>query len=158
MPSVRTRVLLAAATLVGGVLAGTVIDRAVVGGRAWHERGAEAWVQYSRRADLGAGLAAYPIEGIGATLLIIAAAVSNSLDHNHRRGVVIPLYFAVAFSAIGLILTAKAAPIMLSLRSPQSADALQRAFDGFFFWGLYLRGAADSLAFLAEVVAFSRLY
>jgi hypothetical protein len=63
-----------------------------------------------------------------------------------------PTLPGAVFAVIGLILTAKAAPIMLSLRSPQSVHASQRAFEGFFFWGLYLRGAADSLAFLAEVV------
>lgn len=46
---------------------------------------------------------------------------------------------------------------MLSLRFALSADALQRAFDGFFFRGLYLRGSADAFAFFAEVVAFANL-
>ena len=58
------------------------------------------------------------VEGIGATLLIIAAALSNYFDRNIRRGATIPLYCAAAFSVAGLILTAKAAPIMLSLRTP----------------------------------------
>ena len=43
MPSARTRLLLAAATLVCGILAGGVVDRVVVGGPAWHELGSEAW-------------------------------------------------------------------------------------------------------------------
>jgi len=47
-----------------------------------------------------------------------------------------PLYCAVAFSVVGLLITVKAAPIML---------------------GLYLRGSVDTLAFLATVWAFSRL-
>jgi hypothetical protein len=155
MRHARTRLLLAAATLISGILAGAVFDRVVVGSPAWHALGAEAWEQYSRRADLGAGLVAYPVEGIGATLLIVAAAVSHYFDGGGRRGIAIPLIFAVVFSLIGLLFTVKAAPIMLALATPQAPAALQRAFDEFFFWGLYCRGAADTLAFVASVWALS---
>ena len=65
----------------------------------------------------------------------------------------LPLAAAVAFSLIGLLLTIKAAPIMLSLGSAEPAVSLQHAFDSFFFWGLYMRGAADVLAFFAAVWA-----
>lgn len=87
MPQLRTRLLVMAATLVSGILAGGIIDRVIVGGPAWHELGAEAWVEYSRRADLWTGLVAYPVEGIGATLLIVAAALSNYFDRSARREV-----------------------------------------------------------------------
>jgi hypothetical protein len=108
MAHVRTRLLLAAATLVTGILAGGIIDRVIVGGPAWHELGAAAWVRYSRSADLGMGLIAYPVEGIGATLLIIGATVSNWWDDNARQRTAYPLYLAVAFSLLGLLLTLKA--------------------------------------------------
>jgi hypothetical protein len=157
MASTRTRLLLVAATLVSGILAGGIVDRAVVGGSAWHELGAEAWVAYSRRADLGTGLVAYPVEAIGATLLIFAATLSSYFGRDAPRRVALPLYCALALSAAGLLLTAKAAPIMLGLATPQPAAAAQRAFDEFFVWGLYLRGAADTLAFAALLWAFSNL-
>jgi len=51
----------------------------------------------------------------------------------------------------------KAAPIMLSLRANDPAAELQDAFDAFFFWGLYLRGAANVLAFVATVWALSAM-
>jgi hypothetical protein len=158
MPRARTRLLLLAATFLGGILAGTSVDRVIVGGPAWHELGAAAWLEYSRRADLGAGLVAYPIEGIGAALLAIAATVSNYFDGNRRRGTVLALYCAAVFSIVGPLLTVKAAPIMLSLAAPQDAAAAQRAFDAFFVSGLYLRGAAETLAFAALVWALSDLY
>jgi hypothetical protein len=158
MPSTRTQLLLVAATLVSGILAGGIVDRVVVGGPAWHELGAEAWLQYSRRADLGNGLVAYPVEGIGVTLLIIAATLSNYFDRRTGRGVALALYCALALSVTGLLLTAKAAPIMLGLAASQSPAAGQRAFDEFFVWGLYLRGSADTLAFFALVWALSNLY
>ena len=78
-------------------------------------------MQYSRLADLGTGLVAYPIEGIGSALLIIAAAVSNYFDRNASLAVSLPLYLAVALSIIGLLLTAKAAPIMLGLAEPRQS-------------------------------------
>jgi F0F1-type ATP synthase membrane subunit c/vacuolar-type H+-ATPase subunit K len=153
----RTQLLVAAATLLSGVLAGGVIDRVMVGGPAWHALGAEAWAQFSRQADLGSGLVAYPVEGIGATLLILAAVLSNYFDRNIRRDVTLFLYFAAAFSIAGLILTAKAAPIMLSLASQKSSAEIERAFNEFFVWGLYLRGFVDTLAFIALVWALSNL-
>jgi len=68
MASIRTRLLLSAATFLTRILTGGVVDRVIVGGPAWHQLGAQAWGHYSRLADLGSGLIAYPIEGIGSTL------------------------------------------------------------------------------------------
>ncbi len=149
MSSTRTRLLLAAATLLSGILAGSIVDRVIIGGPAWHELGAEAWATYSRHADLGNGLVAYPIEAIGGALLIIAASVSNYFDRGANSPATIPLYCAVVLSLAGLALTVKAAPIMLGLAVPQSPAATQRAFDEFFLWGLYLRGATVVLTFVA---------
>lgn len=157
MPGIRTRLLFATAIFMSGILAGTVVDRALVGGPAWHELGAEAWAQFSRRADLGTGLIAYPIEAIGTTVLLIAAVVSSRFDRSGRERVTLPLLAAVALSLLGLALTVKAAPIMLSLRETEVPAALQRAFDGFFLWGLYLRGAVDVLVFVAAVWALSAM-
>jgi hypothetical protein len=67
VPGLRTRLLLAAAVFMSGILAGTVVDRGLVGGPAWHALGAEARAQFSRRVDLGTGLIAYPVEAIGTT-------------------------------------------------------------------------------------------
>ena len=157
MAFTRTRILLAAATFLTGILAGGAVDRVIVGGPAWRELGAEAWAQYSRLADLGTGLVAYPIEGIGSALLIIAAALSNHFDRNAPRSVTLALYAAVALSIAGLLLTVKAAPIMLGLASSQSPAAVERAFDQFFLWGLYIRGLVDTLAFAALVWALANL-
>jgi hypothetical protein len=153
MPDVRTRWLLAAATFTSGILAGTVVDRALVGGPAWHALGAEAWAEFSRRADLGPGLIAYPVEAVGATLLLIAALMSSRFDRDGGGRVTRPLVGAVALSILGLLLTAKAAPIMLSLRAVQPPADLLRAFDDFFLWGIYLRGVVDVLTFAAAVWA-----
>lgn len=115
------------------------MDRALVGGPAWHALGPEAWAQFSRRADLGVGLVAYPVEAIGATLLLIAALVSSRLGSNHEHRVTPPLVVAVIFSLLGLLLTAKAAPIMLSLGVERPAADLQRAFE-IFSCGVFICG------------------
>lgn len=146
-----------AATLLTGLLAGGVMDRAIVGGPAWQELGAQAWAQYGRLADLGAGLLAYPIEGVGSTLLTLAATISHYVESSRVRGVTGPLYCAAAFSAAGLLLTTRAAPIMLGLPALQTQPAVQQAFDQFFLWGLFLRGSADVLCFVALVWALSNL-
>jgi hypothetical protein len=130
-------------------LAGGAVDRVVVGGPAWHQLGAEAWAEYSRHADLGNGLVAYPVEAVGGALLIVSAAVSNYFDRNASFVTTISLYCAVIFSLVGLILTVKAAPIMLGLAALQSPSAAQHAFDDFFLWGLYLRGTTIVLTFIA---------
>ena len=158
MPSARTRFLLVAATLVSGILAGGVVDRIVVGGPAWHELGVEAWAAYSRHADLGNGLVAYPLEAIGGALLIIFAAVSNYFDRDAGPMTTVPLFCAVVFSLVGLVLTAKAAPIMLGLAAAQSPSATQHAFDEFFLWGLYVRGTAILLTFIAVTYALAGPY
>jgi hypothetical protein len=156
--TLRTQLLLVAATLLTGILAGGVVDRVIIGGPAWQELGAQAWAHYSGLADLGAGLVAYPMEGIGSTLLTLAATISHYVESRRVRGVTVPLYCAVAFSAAGLLLTTRAAPIMLGLPALQTKPAVQQAFDQFFLWGLFLRGSADVLCFVALVWALSNLH
>ena len=117
-----------------------------------------AWAAYSRHADLGNGLVAYPLEAIGGALLIISAAVSNYFGRHAGSMTTVPLFCAVVFSLVGLVLTAKAAPIMLGLAAPQSPSATQHAFDEFFLWGLYVRGTAILLTFIAVTYALAGPY
>src|SRR5262249_661507 len=81
----------------------------------------------------------------------------SHFDRRAARTMSLPLYLAVAFSVIGLLLTVKAAPIMLGLAASQSPAAVERASGEFYFWGLYLRGTVDVLAFAALVWALSNL-
>jgi hypothetical protein len=50
----------------------------------------------------------------------------------------------------GLVITLKAAPIMLGVRDISDAAALQLAFDGFHFWG-NIRGVCQVLVFVAQL-------
>ena len=73
--------LVVAATVVGGLF-GSLLDRALVATPAWRHLGVQAWVDYSRHADLGPGKIAYPIGAILLWALIFAAAVSNNRDRS----------------------------------------------------------------------------
>jgi hypothetical protein len=156
MTTLRTRLLLAIAALMSGILVGGIFDRAVVGRHAWSALGPNAWAAFSLRADLGWGLIAYPVEAIGAALLIIAATVSFHRDGAKPRAAGAALLMAVASSVTGLLLTLKVAPIMLALDEPRSITAAV-AFEEFYLWGIYIRGGADLFAFGCEIWAFTTL-
>jgi hypothetical protein len=90
------------------------------------------WAQYSQHADLGTGLIVYPVAGIGAAVLLLGTAVSNYFDGNAGRRVAFPIYLALMLSILGLLLTVKAAPIMLALGRDTPPSAVQSALDAFF--------------------------
>jgi hypothetical protein len=93
----------------------------------------------------------YPIEAIGTSVLLIAAVVSSGFDRSELGRAAPPLLAATALSLLGLVLTVKAAPIMLSLSEVTSPAALQRAFEEFFLWRLYLRGTVYVLTFVIAI-------
>ena len=138
------RPLLAAATVLNGILAGATADRFLVGIPALRKLGPRIWAEYSRRADLApSGMAFYPTLAIGGTILTIAAAMRD------RRA--IP---AAALAAAGLLVTLKAGPHMLAIRHLHDEAALQHHLDEFVRWSK-LRGALQIGAFLAAVIALS---
>lgn len=136
----------------GGLLAGGNVDRAFVAMPAWEQIGAIAWGQFSRHADLGNGLVLYPLEAFGATLLTTAAVFSFHFDRVASRKAVVPLYCAAVLCGAGLIFTIKAAPLMLGIRGVNEPAALQKAFEGFRYWG-NIRGACQVFAFAAQLWA-----
>ena len=102
------------ACVLSGSLAGINIDGFVVRFPAWRQLGAEAWAAYSREADLGNGIFLYPILAIDHALLVVGITIDL-----HYRGPAAALpaaYVTVALAFAGLLLTARAAPIMLSLK------------------------------------------
>jgi hypothetical protein len=149
--------LVVAATVVGGLF-GSLLDRALVATPAWRHLGVQAWVDYSRHADLGAGKIVYPIGAILLWALIFAAAVSHSRDRSAPRATGVPIYLAALFSVGAIIATIIAAPIMLSVDSlGNDPVALQSAFDRFSLWGVYIRGVFFALSFLCTVWAFTKV-
>jgi hypothetical protein len=146
-----TRGLIIGATLCDAVLAGAGLDRMLVQMPAWRVVGVADWAVYSRQADLGNGLVLYPTVAIAGCVLSVAAAVNVARERTARRPAAIAAYLAAALTVVGLLLTIKAAPFMLSLRRiGDDPIALQRAFEGFDWWG-NLRGGVQILAFGANL-------
>jgi hypothetical protein len=156
MISATTRTLLIAATLLGGLLAGGDLDRALVAMPAWQEIGPEAWATFSRHADLGNGLILYPVEAIGGAVLILVAALRLRRDPATPRVTMVAVYVATALAVAGLLLTLKAAPIMLGIKEVSDEQALKAAFEGFSHWG-GIRGICQVLAFMAMLWALRTL-
>jgi len=124
-----------AASLMDGILVGGGIDRALVAMPAWHHVGPVSWATFSRHADLGNGLILYPLEAFSGMILSVAAVILFRWESTAPRAAQMPIY-AAALTIGGLLVTRKAAPIMLGVRNlGDDPAALQRAFDGFEFWG-----------------------
>jgi hypothetical protein len=136
-----------AACICSGILAGGNLDRYIVQVPAWRRVDVMSWLAYSRHADLGNGLIYYPLEAIGAFIFLLTCScilLTISEDLRFR----LPLYSATLFAVLGLVFTAFAAPVMLSLRTiPADPATVQKAFDRFHFWGL-LRAIAQVLSFI----------
>lgn len=117
MTSRHTYILVVAATLFGGIMAGLNFDRLFVEVPAWRKIGAVGWAAFSRNADLGAGKVIYPVVAIGGALLMLSAAIAFHFDRGAPRSAAIPIYLALAPVIGGLLVTLNAAPYMLSLES-----------------------------------------
>jgi hypothetical protein len=139
-------------TFVQGLAAGVCFDVATVKLPTRRRIGPVAYAQFARGNDLGNGLKVYPYLVVGGGALLIALTVAahftaqpESLRH--------PLYVA-ALAAVGyLAATAKAAPIMWSLRTtPDDPRVLEAKLDRFAFWHAW-RTVSQLCAFVALLVA-----
>jgi hypothetical protein len=152
MASTLTRSLVVAATVVTAAN-GSLLDRALIATPAWNYLGVQAWAAYSRHADLGVGNIVYPVEGILAWVLILAAAASYfSFDRAVIPKAALPIVLTV-LGALGWIgTTVKAAPVMQSVaRLGDDPLALRSAYHEFTLWGVYVRDGFTGLAFLAAI-------
>jgi hypothetical protein len=132
--SVRIAFWLIVSSFLLGSLAGDM-NRTLVEMPAWRQLGPEAWAAFSRLADLGNGRTLYPIAGIGATLLTLAAAVAFRFSPRRPLWAAIPVYGAALMDIGVLLLTTQAAPVMLSLKHGGSDPAfLLKTFEGFYRW------------------------
>ena len=126
--------LILAATVLTGLLAGISIDKAFVQLPARHRMGVIAFAAFSRANDLGAGLIVYPVLGIAAALLTIVATTAVFLQGTPLAHAW-PLYISALLALLHSITTARAAPNMLSLRQPTDDEAiLAGALDRFARW------------------------
>ena len=117
-----TLILILAATVATGLLAGASLDKAIVQLPARHRMGMTEFANFSRANDLGNGLFVYPLMGIIAALLTILAALTVFLQRillSHAWPVYVAAFLAISHS----FTTARAAPNMLSLRQPSDDEA-----------------------------------
>ena len=147
-----TLILILAATVVTGLLAGASLDKAIVQLPARHRMGAVAFTAFSRANDLGNGLIVYPILGISAALLTIGAALAASL-HGTAIAHAWPLYISSLLALLHSLTTTRAAPIMLSLRQTTIDEAsLTETLNRFAKWH-NLRSVLQLLNFMMLVWA-----
>jgi len=148
------RLFLFAAAIMNGILVGGGTDRALIGFPAWQVVGPQAWATFSRQADLGNGRLWYPLWAFAgmlcsamAAVLLLYWSVPASLTAR------LCVYAAAVLTIGGLLLTIKAAPIMLGLRRiGDDPGLLQHAFEGFTYWS-YWRLACQFLGWLAILCA-----
>lgn len=135
-------------TFMQGLSAGICFDVAFVKLPTRHKIGSVAYANFARGNDLGNGLKVYPYLVVGGGLIIIAFTV---IAHVNRipSSILYPLY-AAAFSAVGyLFSTAKAAPVMWSIKTtPNEENILKHKLDRFAFWHAF-RTIFQFTAFIA---------
>ena len=142
--------LVAACTVISGVIAGVSFDVAAVKLPTRKRIGAVAYTHFARGNDMGNGMVVYPTVAILA-LLLIAGATLAAYFLPARQTVFLPLCAACAGTVASFLCTAKAAPNMLSLRhAPDDEKLLSEKLDRFAFWHTY-RFAFQFLTFIATV-------
>jgi hypothetical protein len=126
--------VLAAAIIANGLIAGASFDVAAVKLPTRRRIGSVAYANFARANDLGNGLIVYPASGILAALLVFAATIATYFT-NASATVMVPLLLACVGTVAHSACTAKAAPIMLSLRrAPDDQAVLTAKLDKFAFW------------------------
>jgi hypothetical protein len=147
-----TLILILAATVVTGLLAGVSLDKSLVQLPARHRMGVVNFAAFSRANDLGNGLVVYPILGISAAVLTFSAALTAGL-RGIPLGYAWPLYAAALLALAHSLTTTRAAPNMLSLRHPaDDKAALAETLDRFTRWH-NLRAVLQLINFIALVNA-----
>src|SRR5262249_15947113 len=150
-------VLLIAAALANGLIAGASLDRSVVQLPARHKIGVPAYSAFTVAHELeGVGLVWYPVLGIGSALLTIPAPVLAA-----RTGISLltgaPIYRAATAAWMPLVGTARAAPLNFRQRSAQGDEAeLARIIDRFEKWHA-ARAVLQLASFVGTVVALASL-
>ena len=107
-----------------GLLAGLSVDKVIVQLPARRRLGVVAYADYARAADLGGGLALYPIVGIGAAVLTIIA-FPVALFSGATGATVVLLGIAGLLSLLHSVATGFAVPTMMRIgRSPNDEAVL----------------------------------
>lgn len=126
--------LLVANVILHGIIAGLSFDKVLVNLPTRKRIGAVAYATFARGNDLGNGIVVYPTVGILALVLVLGTTITAYfLDVPHA--VMLPLYVAGVTTIAHSFCSAKAAPIMISLKeTPDEEKLLAKKLDAFDFW------------------------
>ncbi len=139
--------LIASASAINGLLSGLNMDTALVKLPARRRIGAVAYATFARGNDLGNGLVFYPLLGIGAALLTLLATALAYAERSLME-VLLLLSLASLLSLLHTFATARAAPVMLSIKdAPDDQAILTAKLDRFARWHA-VRATFQVLAFL----------
>jgi hypothetical protein len=145
--------LLAAATAVNGMLAGLSVDRSLVQLPAWERIHLLGFHEYSQQADIRRGVVLYPVVGLSAAALSIAAAAGGYLQPGIPYLCIAFLYASAALAILHTFTTTRAGPNMWRLRdSSLGSEDVRLAFDGFKRWQ-DRRAALQLLNFMTILMA-----
>jgi len=150
-------VLVVLATICGGLLAGPGLDRVVVQNPAWQHFAPAIRARFTQEADLGRGIAWYPVQGLTALVFSCAAAWSISREHRDVRiGAAGPAYAAAVLSIVALVVTA--AVIVPNTRAVVhiSDENLPAVFDRLALWWKG-KAALHVATFVANVLSLAKL-
>jgi hypothetical protein len=119
---------------VHGIIAGTSFDVAFVKLPTRKRIGQIAYANFARNNDLGNGILVYPVLGITALILTFGTTLL-AFFRDTEFAIMIPLYVSCVFTIAHSLITAKAAPIMLSLKTTRDEElVLKKKLDRFAFW------------------------
>jgi hypothetical protein len=117
-----------------GIIAGTSFDVALVKLPTRKRIGPIAYANFARNNDLGNGIVVYPIIGITALVLTFGTTLL-AFFRDVEFAIMIPFYVSCVFTIAHSLTTAKAAPIMLSLKTTRDEESvLKKKLDKFAFW------------------------
>jgi len=122
------------AIIFNGLLAGITIDTSLVKLPARRRIGNIAYAVFARGNDLGNGIIVYSSLAISAALFVFTATLIGFLQ-KIKGNVLLLLVIASITTIIHFIGTAKAAPVMLSIKNTLNDEALlKKKFDQFEKW------------------------
>jgi hypothetical protein len=144
--------LLLLTTFIHGLQAGLSFDVALVKLPTRHRIGIIPYANFARGNDLGNGIIIYPIVAISGALLVFVITIISFIAKQPPVALY-PLYVASFSTILAFITTAKAAPIMLSLKNtPSEEKILEHKLKLFERWHA-LRTIFQIIAFLTLLLA-----
>ena len=149
--------LLAAATILNGILAGGSLIKSVVELPARRAIGLPAMAAYHRAADLHTGLWVYLALGLAAPALTIALGMAFVIDHAPPVTGASFVYLAAALSLAHIFATTRAAPNLLKLRRGIPEETILAEMYGAFTRWQTVRAILQLAAFVTVVLALASL-